>query len=63
MSSEQSPETEQPPETIEPQPSPQFGWNDYAELINGRFAMVGFVALILLEVLTRQGFFTWIGVR
>ena len=51
------------PEDIEAQPAPQFGWNDYAESINGRFAMVGFVALIALEVLTRQDFFTWIGVR
>ena len=62
MSSEQpiQPETPQP-ET--PQPVPQFGWNSYAEIINGRFAMIGFVALILLEVLTRQDFFSWIGIQ
>ncbi|MEM9769494.1 MAG: high light inducible protein, partial [Cyanobacteria bacterium P01_D01_bin.71] len=27
--------------------APSFGWNAYAERINGRFAMVGFVALLL----------------
>ena len=40
---------------------PTFGWNAYAERINGRFAMVGFVALLLLELVTRQDFFTWLG--
>ncbi len=40
---------------------PAFGWNVYAEKLNGRFAMVGFVALLLLELLTRQDFFTWLG--
>jgi Chlorophyll A-B binding protein. len=44
-------------------PEPAFGWNAYAEQINGRFAMVGFVALLLLEFFTRQDFFTWIGLR
>jgi hypothetical protein len=41
--------------------NPTFGWNVYAEKLNGRFAMVGFVALLLLELLTRQDFFTWLG--
>jgi hypothetical protein len=40
-----------------------FGWNAYAEKINGRFAMVGFVGLLLLEFFTRQDFFTWLGLR
>ncbi|MCC3430846.1 MAG: high light inducible protein, partial [Microcoleus sp. PH2017_04_SCI_O_A] len=40
-----------------PQPAePAFGWNAYAEKINGRFAMVGFVGLLLLEFFTRQDF-------
>jgi Chlorophyll A-B binding protein len=42
---------------------PAFGWTPYAELINGRFAMIGFVALLLLELVTGQDFFTWIGWR
>jgi hypothetical protein len=42
---------------------PSFGWNTYAELVNGRFAMVGFVLLLLLEFVTGQDFFTWLGLR
>jgi len=42
-------------------PTPSFGWNQYAERINGRFAMIGFVALLVLELITRQDFFTWLG--
>ena len=41
--------------------APSFGWNAYAERTNGRFAMIGFVALLLLELFTRQDFWTWIG--
>lgn len=44
-------------------PEPAFGWTAYAELINGRFAMLGFIALLVLEFFTRQDFFTWLGVR
>lgn len=43
------------------QPTPAFGWTPYAEQINGRFAMIGFVALLILELFTRQDFFTWLG--
>ncbi|MBF2003694.1 MAG: hypothetical protein IGS50_23860 [Synechococcales cyanobacterium C42_A2020_086] len=56
----QQPATEQPPFS---EPEPAFGWTNYAETINGRFAMIGFVALLLLELLTRQDFFTWLGLR
>lgn len=41
--------------------TPSFGWNAYAERINGRFAMVGFVALLFIELITRKDFFTWLG--
>lgn len=41
--------------------TPGFGWTIYAERINGRFAMVGFLALLILEFITRQDFFTWLG--
>lgn len=43
------------------QPQPGFGWTAYAEQINGRFAMIGFVALLILQFVTRQDFFTWLG--
>jgi Chlorophyll A-B binding protein len=52
----------QTPEAINP-PEPAFGWTPYAEQINGRFAMVGFVLLLLQEVLTHQDIFTWLGWR
>lgn len=44
-------------------PEPSFGWSYYAELINGRFAMIGFVALLVLELVTGTDFFTWMGLR
>ncbi|MBD2743341.1 chlorophyll a/b-binding protein [Coleofasciculus sp. FACHB-1120] len=60
-SPEQSP-TEIPAENYN-QPEPAFGWTLYAEQINGRFAMIGFVALLVLEFFTHQDFFTWLGLR
>jgi hypothetical protein len=51
-------------DTTPPSPSvPSFGWNVYAERINGRFAMVGFVLLLVLESITGQDLFTWLGLR
>ncbi|NMG07395.1 chlorophyll a/b-binding protein [Brasilonema sp. UFV-L1] len=38
----------------------KFGFTEYAELLNGRLAMIGFVALIALEVLTGHGFIGWL---
>ena len=40
---------------------PSFGWNDYAERLNGRFAMIGFAALLITQLFTRQDFWSWIG--
>ena len=34
---------------------PQAGWTTYAEMLNGRMAMIGFVALLIQEVLTGHG--------
>jgi hypothetical protein len=55
-----SPQPSQPPIST---PEPTFGWTAYAELLNGRFAMIGFVALLVIELVTRQDFFTWLGLR
>lgn len=44
-------------------PEPAFGWTSYAEQINGRFAMIGFAALVILEFFTKQDLFTWLGLR
>ncbi|MEG4841836.1 chlorophyll a/b-binding protein [Microcoleus sp. B9-D4] len=59
----QTPPSPKPTTPNTPKPEPTFGWNAYAEQINGRFAMVGFVGLLLLEFFTRQDFFTWLGLR
>lgn len=45
------------------EPTPTFGFNDYAEKINGRFAMIGLTILVLLELATHQDLFTWLGLR
>ncbi len=50
------------PET-EYRPEPAFGWTAYAEQINGRFAMIGFVGLLIMQFFTHQDFWTWLGLR
>jgi Chlorophyll A-B binding protein len=51
------------PKISNPTAEPSFGWNVYAEQVNGRFAMVGFVLLLLLELVTGQDLLTWLGLR
>lgn len=41
--------------------TPAFGWSAYAERVNGRFAMLGFVSLIVIEVLSGDTFLHWAG--
>ncbi len=62
--------TETPPDEKKPtekKPTattdPSFGWNIYAEQVNGRFAMVGFILLLILELVTGQDLWTWLGLR
>jgi hypothetical protein len=40
---------------------PAFGWSAYAERVNGRFAMVGFLAVLLIEAFSRDTFLHWAG--
>ncbi|QKQ73952.1 high light inducible protein [Nostoc sp. TCL240-02] len=35
--------------------TPRTGFTEYAEKLNGRLAMIGFISLIALEVFTRHG--------
>ena len=39
-----------------------FGWSSYSELTNGRFAMIGFLAIILIELFSQQSFLKWSGI-
>lgn len=40
---------------------PKAGFTSYAEKLNGRAAMVGFVAVVAIEYLTGKGIMTWLG--
>ena len=40
---------------------PAFGWSGYAERVNGRFAMVGFVAVLVIELIGGDTFLNWAG--
>ena len=40
----------------------KFGWSSYSEITNGRFAMIGFFAIILIELLSKQSFLKWAGI-
>ena len=40
---------------------PKKGFNQYAEKLNGRAAMIGIIGLILLELLTGKGLMTLLG--
>ena len=41
---------------------PSFGWSNYAERLNGRFAMAGFLAIVLIEIFSRNNFLNWAGI-
>ena len=38
-----------------------FGWNKYSETTNGRFAMIGFLAILIIELFSKQSFLNWCG--
>ena len=39
-----------------------FGWGQYSEITNGRFAMIGFTAIILIEMISKKSFLDWAGI-
>ena len=39
-----------------------FGWNRYSEITNGRFAMIGFLSILIIEILSKKSFFFWAGI-
>ena len=40
----------------------KFGWSSYSEITNGRFAMIGIIAIILIELFSKQSFLKWAGI-
>jgi len=50
------------PKSINIEDTYKFGWSSYSEITNGRFAMIGFLAIILIELLSQQSFLKWAGI-
>lgn len=40
---------------------PKMGFSTYAERLNGRAAMMGFIAALVVEYITHEGALTWLG--
>jgi len=40
----------------------KFGWSNYSEITNGRFAMIGFLAIVIIELISQQSFLKWAGI-
>ena len=49
-------------ESIEIKDEYKFGWSSYSEITNGRFAMIGLLAIILIELFSKQSFLKWAGI-
>ena len=57
-----SEETKIEEESIEIENGYKFGWSNYSEITNGRFAMLGFLAIILIELISQKSFLNWAGI-
>ena len=49
-------------QSIEIEDRYKFGWSNYSEITNGRFAMLGFLAIILIELISQKPFLNWAGI-
>ena len=49
-------------QSIEIEDKYKFGWSNYSEVTNGRFAMLGFLAIILIELISQKSFLNWAGI-
>ena len=49
-------------QSIEIEDKYKFGWSNYSEITNGRFAMIGFLAIILIELISHKSFLNWAGI-
>ena len=59
--SSELPKSDPPSRSATTKDNPSFGWSGYAERVNGRFAMVGFIAILLIEALSKSSFLNWAG--
>ena len=59
---EQTEENKLDEKSIDIEDEYKFGWSSYSELTNGRFAMIGFIAIILIELFSQQSFLKWTGI-
>lgn len=55
--------TPQQPSVTPKLEEPKFGFNEYAERLNGRAAMIGFALMIVIEYVTDQGVISWLGLQ
>jgi len=60
--SEQTGDNKLDEKSIEINDEYKFGWSSYSEITNGRFAMIGFLAIILIELFSKQSFLGWAGI-
>ena len=49
-------------QSIEIEDKYKFGWSSYSEITNGRFAMLGFLTIILIELISQKSFLDWAGI-
>ena len=64
MSTEVKSMMTQPQPTTTPRlEEPKFGFNEYAERLNGRAAMIGFMLMTIIEYVTGQGVLAWLGLK
>ena len=61
-SNEQNSNNKLDEKSIEIKDEYKFGWSSYSEITNGRFAMIGFLAIILIELFSQQSFLEWAGI-
>jgi len=59
---EQSGDNKLDEKSIEIKDEYKFGWSSYSEITNGRFAMIGFLAIVLIELFSKQSFLKWAGI-
>ena len=47
------------PKIVPKRQLPRFGFHQHTEKLNGRWAMIGFIALVLLEINLGHGLLVW----